>query len=71
MKLDPEFAQTIETGAYPVFLQAEGECKGLSVRSRTKTGFMVQELAGGRSNVPFASGSWRCGRTCRRRGCGA
>jgi len=54
VKLDPEFAQTIETGEYHVFVQAEGECKGLSVRSRTNTGFVVQELAGGRSNVRFA-----------------
>jgi hypothetical protein len=54
VKLDPEFAQTVETGEYHVFVQAEGDCKGLSVLSRTKSGFVVQELAGGRSNVPFA-----------------
>src|SRR5207253_1740981 len=32
VRIDPEFAQTIHTGQYHVFLQAEGECRGLSVR---------------------------------------
>jgi hypothetical protein len=52
--IDPEFAQTIETAQYYVFLQAEGECKGLAVGKKTATGFAVQELAGGTSNTPFA-----------------
>jgi hypothetical protein len=37
-----------------VFLQAEGECKGLSVRQKTATGFDVRELDGGKSDVAFA-----------------
>ena len=27
VRLDSEFAQTVETGEYHVFLQAEGECR--------------------------------------------
>lgn len=52
--LDPEFAQTVHTGEYHVFLQAEGECRGLSVRDKTPAGFVVQELGGGTSSAPFA-----------------
>jgi hypothetical protein len=52
--IDPEFAQTIHTGDYLVFVQAEGECKGLSVRSKTATGFVVRELGGGTSSASFA-----------------
>ena len=52
--IDPEFAQTIETGQYHVFLQPEGECKGLAVGDKTPTGFEVLELSGGTSNTPFA-----------------
>jgi hypothetical protein len=52
--IDPEFAQTIETDHYHVFLQVEGECKGVSVQAKTPTGFAVRELDGGTSNAPFA-----------------
>jgi hypothetical protein len=52
--IDPEFAQTVHTGQYHVFVQAEGECRGLSVQDKTAAGFVVRELGGGRSNVPFA-----------------
>ncbi len=52
--IDPEFAQTIDTGSYRVFLQAEGECKGLFVAQKTPTRFTVQELGGGTSNAAFA-----------------
>jgi len=54
VRIDPEFAQTVHTGEYHVFLQAEGECRGLSVRDKTATGFVVQELGGGTSSAPFA-----------------
>src|SRR5262249_43100535 len=56
VRIDPEFAQTIPTGDYPVFLQAaaEGECRGLSVRDKTPAGFVVQELGGGTSGAFFA-----------------
>jgi hypothetical protein len=54
VRIDPEFAQTVHTGQYHVFVQAEGECRGLSVQDKTPAGFVVRELGGGRSNVPFA-----------------
>ena len=37
-----------------MFVQAEGDCKGLIVRDKSATGFVVQELGGGTSDVPFA-----------------
>src|SRR6202021_1168462 len=54
VRIDPEFAQTIRTHQYHVFLQAEGECRGLSARDITRAGFTVRELQGGTSDVPFA-----------------
>ena len=54
VRIDPEFAQTVHTGEYHVFVQAEGECRGLSVRDKTPAGFVVQELAGGTSGASFA-----------------
>jgi hypothetical protein len=54
VRIDPEFAQTIHTGEYHVFVQAEGECRGLSVRDKTPAGFVVQELGGGTSSASFA-----------------
>jgi hypothetical protein len=52
--IDPEFAQTVRTGQYHVFVQAEGECTGLYVQDKTASGFVVRELGNGRSNAPFA-----------------
>ena len=52
--IDPEFAQTVHAAGYHVFVQAEGECRGLFVRDKTATGFVVQELGSGTSNTPFA-----------------
>jgi hypothetical protein len=54
VKIDPEFAQTVHTAGYHVFVQAEGPCRGLFVRDKTATGFVVQELGGGTSSTPFA-----------------
>ncbi len=54
IRIDPEFAQTIHTGEYHMFVQAEGECRGLFVRDKTATGFVVQELGGGTSSTSFA-----------------
>ena len=53
VRIDPGFAQTVHTGEYHVFLQAEGECKGLAVLDKTATGFVVRELGAGTSDVPF------------------
>jgi hypothetical protein len=52
--IDPEFAQTVELGSYHVFVQAEGECSGLSVREKGKQGFVVRELGNGSSDVEFS-----------------
>lgn len=54
VKIDAEFAGTVETGDYFVFVQAEGECQGLSVTRKTGTSFVVRELSGGTSNVSFS-----------------
>ena len=52
--IDPLFAQTIGTESYFVFLQAEGQCKGLFVSQKTSTSFVVEELHEGTSGAPFA-----------------
>ena len=36
-----------------MFVQLEGDCKGVYVTNKTATGFDVVELNGGHSNVPF------------------
>ena len=36
--IDPEFAQTVHTAGYHVFVQAEGPCRGLFVRARPPRG---------------------------------
>lgn len=54
VRIDPGFAQTVHLGEYHVFLQAEGQCKGLIVEDKTAAGFTVRELGGGTSSVPFA-----------------
>lgn len=50
--IDPDFAKNI-TGEIRVFVQLEGDCKGVYVTNKSNTGFDVYELAGGKSNVPF------------------
>ncbi len=37
-----------------VFIQLEGNCKGVFVTNKTQTGFDVEELDGGTSSVPFS-----------------
>ena len=37
-----------------VFVQLEGDCKGVFVTNKTSSGFDVVELDGGSSSVPFA-----------------
>ena len=54
VEIDGDFAQTIHTSDYHVFVQAEGNCKGLYVEGKTATSFVVKELDGGKSNVAFA-----------------
>jgi hypothetical protein len=52
--LDPDFAYTIQTDGYRVFLTAEGPSNGLYVSSKSATGFVVQEQGNGTSNVAFS-----------------
>jgi hypothetical protein len=54
VNIDSEFAQTIETNTYHVFVQAEGDCHGMIVTAKTATGFTVKETGGGSSNAPFS-----------------
>jgi hypothetical protein len=54
VRLDPMFAEVVRTGAYHVFLTAEGESQGLYVRRRTRAGFEVCEQGGGRGSVGFS-----------------
>jgi hypothetical protein len=54
VRLDPEFAHAVVTEDYLVFVQAEGQCKGLFVAGKTGTSFEVRELDGGTSSVSFS-----------------
>jgi hypothetical protein len=54
VRIDAEFAQTIYTDEYYVFLEAEGDTHGLYVTGKTTTGFEVREAGGGRSRVKFS-----------------
>jgi hypothetical protein len=52
--LDPGFVETVNTeNDYHVFLTPGGDCHGLYVAQKTSTGFVVREIGGGGSNVPF------------------
>jgi hypothetical protein len=56
VQLDPNYAANIHVDAtHPirVFVQLEGDCKGVFVTNKTANGFEVVELQGGNSNVPF------------------
>ncbi|MCC3156306.1 hypothetical protein LJ737_03605 [Hymenobacter sp. 15J16-1T3B] len=57
--LDPVLARNVavsEQHPLRVFLQLEGDCRGVYVTNKSVEGFDVVELAGGRSNVAF---SWQ------------
>ena len=54
VSLDADFAKVIKLGDYRVFLTAEGDCRGLYVRSKSAGSFEVRELQGGESNVAFS-----------------
>jgi hypothetical protein len=59
INLDPDFALNINVSdQHPmkVFIQPEGDCKGVYVTNKSANGFDVVELQGGQSNVPF---SWQ------------
>ena len=55
--IDPIFAKNIvvnEKHPLRVFVQLEGDCKGVYVTNKTGTSFDVIELNGGNSNIPFS-----------------
>lgn len=55
--IDPIFAKNIavnEKHPLRVFVQLEGDCKGVFVTNKTPLGFDVVELDGGRSNTAFS-----------------
>jgi hypothetical protein len=55
--IDPILSKNIEVNdAHPlrVFVQLEGDCKGVYVTNKTSTGFDVVELQGGTSNISFS-----------------
>ena len=54
VRLPADFAPLVHTNQYHVFLTPYGECAGLCVASRTRAGFEVRELGGGRSSVRFS-----------------
>lgn len=54
--IDPVFAKNVTINdKHPlrVFVQLEGDCKGVYVTNKTPAGFDVVELNGGTSNIPF------------------
>ncbi|MCX7606691.1 MAG: hypothetical protein N2170_05425 [Bacteroidia bacterium] len=56
IELDPDFSHNIWVDdAHPlrVFIQLEGDCKGVYVLNKSSRGFEVRELDGGRSNARF------------------
>ncbi len=55
--LDPTFAKNITVNdKHPlrVFIQLEGDCKGVYVTNKTQSGFDVVELNNGKSNIAFS-----------------
>ena len=57
IQIDPIFSKNImvdEKHPLKVFVQLEGECKGVYVTNKSATSFEVVELQGGQSNTPFS-----------------
>jgi hypothetical protein len=54
VRLDPAFAASIDpSSAYRVFVTPGGDTNGLYVAAKTASGFIVREIHGGRSTLPF------------------
>ena len=56
IKVDPVLSKNIyvnDKHHIKVFIQLEGDCKGVYVTYKTKDGFKVKELQSGSSNVSF------------------
>ncbi|MGE5352407.1 MAG: hypothetical protein ACM3P0_10010 [Acidobacteriota bacterium] len=57
VSMDSLFSRTItvdDVNPVKVFVQVEGDCNGVFVTNKTKEGFDVKELKGGRSHVTFS-----------------
>ncbi|NNC86776.1 MAG: hypothetical protein HKN75_11930, partial [Bacteroidia bacterium] len=57
IELDPIFAKNIhvdETHPLRVYIQPEGNCKGVYVLNKTKNSFEIRELDGGTSSITFS-----------------
>lgn len=57
IKIDPILAKNIHVDSkrpLKVFIQLEGDCNGVFVTNKSKTGFTVKELQNGKSNVDFS-----------------
>ena len=54
VEIDSDFAHTVHTADYYVFLQAEGVCNGLRVSKKTAKSFVVEEIGGGTSGAAFS-----------------
>jgi hypothetical protein len=54
VRLAADFALTIRTSEYHVFLTPYGDSKGLYVARSTPAGFTVREQGGGRSSIKFS-----------------
>jgi hypothetical protein len=52
--LDPDFAATVHTDQYYVFVEPEADCHGLYVTAKDSQGFTVRELQGGTATIPFS-----------------
>jgi len=55
--IDPIFAKNIvvnEKHPLKVFIQLEGDCKGVFVTDKSQNSFTVKELSGGNSNISFS-----------------
>lgn len=55
--IDPIFSKNIvvdDKHDLRVFIQLEGDCKGVYVTNKSRTGFEIKELNGGNSNVKFS-----------------
>ncbi len=54
ISFEAEFLQTVDTAAdYHVFLTPNGDCRGLYIARKTRGGFEVRELGGGKSSLAF------------------
>jgi hypothetical protein len=52
--LDPDFDAVVKGDDYLVFTMPEGDCKGLYVSRKGPHRFVVEELQGGKSSIPFS-----------------